>query len=349
MLNIAFLVKGSINANRGTPIRIRNLITGFLTNGCSVSCSSSEKVNKIDNPYFFDLASQLEIEKSADMVLVLNANGLWEHRKYLYRYDKTIICDLHSLRSIELVSNSVLASLKSLLIELWALHFIWRKRVICISVNRNLLKLLCLRKKRGIWFPASSGQIECIEELKRDSQFTIHYSGNLRKYQGVKFLLETFEEINSLREFKLEICTSDTPSDLELYEQRDIELFLNYKPIEALELCAKAHMAVVPRAKSFSTLLTFPSKLVEYLGCGTLVVASTSAPKLPPELEKYIIRYKTGDKTSLANAIKMTQYKFPNSKTLRAQQLNEVQNNWTYDKLTQRICLMTEGYSDEAK
>jgi glycosyltransferase involved in cell wall biosynthesis len=349
MLKIAFLIKGSINDNRGTPIRIRNLITGFLGNGCSVSCSSSERVNEINDPNFLDLAIPSESVKSADAVLVLNANGLWEHRKYLYKFDKTIICDLHSLRSIELASHSIRASLKSLLIEIWALIFIWKKRVICLSVNRNLLKLLCLRKKRGIWFPASTGHIDSVEELKYDSQFTIYYSGNLRRYQGVEFLINSFQEINSLREFKLEVCTSDNPSDLELFEQQDIELLLNYKPLEALESCAKAHVAIVPRRRSFSTLLTFPSKLVEYLGCGTLVVASSSAPMLPPELEQYVVRYKTGNQLSLTESLEKTKDLILNSKSLREKQLNEVLTNWTYDKLTQRICLMIEGNQDETK
>jgi len=348
MLNIAFLVKDSINDNRGTPIRIRNLINGFLANGCNVGCSTSEKVKDINDPNFFDLANPAEMLKSADAALVLNANGLWEHRRHLYKFDKLIICDLHSLRSIELVSHSMGASFKSLLIEIWALFFIWKKRVICLSVNRNLLKLLCLRKKSGIWFPASTGHLDSLKELKCGSQFTIYYSGNLRKYQGVEFLVESFEEINSLQEFKLEICTSDTPSDLDIYKQQDIELFLNYKPLEALELCAKAHMAIVPRRRNFSTLLTFPSKLVEYLGCGTLVVASSSVPKLPPELEKYVVRYKTGNQLSLANSIKKTKYLLLNSKTLRDEQLNEVLTNWTYDKLTNRICLIIEGNQDEA-
>jgi len=336
-MKISFLLNGPIDANRGTPIRARKIMQSLLQSGVEVYCTTSSELSDLkDFPNYHRIESEDESYISGDF-FVINLNGLWENRTRLKGHSGIIICDLHSLRSIETMGDSFKYALKSLLIEIWAYFFIRRNRVHCIGVNKNLVRIFGSKRVENLWFPAATIAENEFEVGTKNEKKTLFYSGNSRGYQGVEFLIESFKGSRLQEEFKLVICSSDEFIKNKYSFHPGIEFYIDLTPETSAQLCAKADVAVVPRQKKLNTLLTFPSKTLEYLAMGPKVVISDSVPELPGTLEKFVIRFESMNRNALVTAIQRAASKNSGEDNIRIEQMEAISLHWTYTKLAARL------------
>lgn len=336
-MKICFLLDGPIDANRGTPIRARKIMQSLLQSGVDVYCTTSSDLTDLMNfPNYHRSKSKDEAHFSGDF-FVINLNGLWENRSRFKDHSGIIFCDLHSLRSVETITESFKYALKSFVIEVWAFFFIRRNRVHCIGVNKNLLRFFGNHRVENLWFPAATINEKPFQVDNKNYKKVLFYSGNSRKYQGVEFLIETFIGSRLHEDFKLVICSSDEFIESKYSFHRDIEFHIDLSPETTSQLCANADVAVVPRLKNFNTLLTFPSKTMEYLAMGPKVVVSNAVPELPGSLEKFVTRFEAMNSNSLINAIQLAASTYPGDDTMRSEQIEAISLHWTYDKLAERL------------
>lgn len=336
-MKISFLLDGPIDANRGTPIRARKIMQSLLQSGVEVYCTTSSELSDLRNfPNYHPSKSMDESHFLGDF-FVINLNGLWDNRSRLKGHSGIIFCDLHSLRSIETITESYKYALKSFVIEVWAFFFIRRNRVHCIGVNKNLVRFFGNRRVENLWFPAATINESQFQVDNMNDKKVLFYSGNSRKYQGVEFLIETFIGSHLQEEFKLVICSSDEFIESMYSFHRDIEFHIDLTPEATSQLCANADVAVVPRLKKFNTLLTFPSKTLEYLAIGPKVVVSNAVPELPGSLEKFVTRFEAMNSNSLITAIQLAASAKPGEDAIRREQMEAISLHWTYSKLAGRL------------
>lgn len=336
-MKISFLLNGPIDANRGTPIRARKIMRSLLQRGVEVYCTTSSELSELqDFPNYHQIESGDKSCISGDF-FVINLNGLWENRTRLKSHSGIIICDLHSLRSIETFGDSFKYAFKSFLIEIWAYFFIRRNRVHCIGVNKNLVRIFGSKRVENFWFPAATIIENEFQVCNKNEKKILFYSGNSRRYQGVEFLIESFKGSQLQEEFKLVICSSDELIKNKYSFHPCIEFYIDLTPEKTAQLCAKADIAVVPRQKTFNTLLTFPSKTLEYLAMGPTVVISDAVSELPGTLEKFVIRYESMNSKALITAIQRAASRNPDHDSIRIEQMEAISLNWSYTELAARL------------
>ncbi|QQG37896.1 MAG: glycosyltransferase family 4 protein [Candidatus Kaiserbacteria bacterium] len=100
----------------------------------------------------------------------------------------------------------------------------------------------------------------------------IGYAGNLRKWQGIEFLIRSFEKLKVLHpEFRLAILSSEGKR---FTQNPEIEVYPSVPPEEVPAFLAACDMLVIPRPLTRVTSLNTAGKLIEYLAMGRVVVAS---------------------------------------------------------------------------
>ncbi len=103
----------------------------------------------------------------------------------------------------------------------------------------------------------------------------IGYAGNLRKWQGVEFLLASFQKLKALYpEFRLAILSSE---GRRFITDPTVEVYPSVAPEDVPAFLAACDILVIPRPKTRVTMLNTAGKLVEYLAMGRVVVASDTA------------------------------------------------------------------------
>ncbi len=103
----------------------------------------------------------------------------------------------------------------------------------------------------------------------------IGYAGNMRKWQGVPFLVEAFKELRaSDSSFRLAMLSSEEKG---LPEGEGIQIVRGVPHEKVPSFLAGCDILVIPRVVDAVSTISFPSKLPEYLAMGKPVVASATS------------------------------------------------------------------------
>lgn len=141
--------------------------------------------------------------------------------------------------------------------------------------------------------------------LKREDKDVVLYTGTLRRVFGVLNLVEAFER-GTFRNAELWICGSGEASAIirERAERNPNIVFWGLVDSKkALELQDEATILVNPRTSAgVFTKYSFPSKTMEYLQSGKVVIAN-KLPGMPDEYFNYIVVPENESIEALANAI----------------------------------------------
>lgn len=119
---------------------------------------------------------------------------------------------------------------------------------------------------------------ESLRELVRNEGQILLYVGNLERYQGIDFLLESFKELLKRKSDVNLIIIGGTTESIKNYTQLAEELaidsrvfFIGPRPVELLGgYLSQADILVSPRIEGVNT----PMKIYSYMGSGTPLVAT---------------------------------------------------------------------------
>lgn len=144
---------------------------------------------------------------------------------------------------------------------------------------------------------------DVVPESRSVGKIRIGYVGNGRIWQGVPFLLETYERYFA-DDVSLELA-------LLLSEQKGLSIppgVVVHPPVPhelAPSFLASCDILVIPRPQNEVNRLSFPSKLIEYMAMGKPVVASktSDAHKVITDGQDGLL-YEPGDMKGLADAIR---------------------------------------------
>ena len=141
---------------------------------------------------------------------------------------------------------------------------------------------------------------------KQNDKLVLLYTGSLNKFFGIENLIEAFNLINS-KDVELWICGSGDfydYVDLIAKNNSKVKFFGLVDINKARELQMQADILINPRGPEGEyTKYSFPSKTLEYLACGKVVIMNR-LPGVPSEYYNYVIAPKENSIQSLADAIK---------------------------------------------
>jgi len=296
----SFPCDGLPGAQRGTPLRLLSIATELSTRGWILEFRSPQS-------HIHESFLHHSMEQAQFVLFLLNSYDVWTHRKLLRtRPDIYVIVDLHSLRSAEISWQRPKWILKELLIELWfrwGLNFLYKpNRIQIVSCNKRLRdRLVTFHNRTKVVVSPGAITFDPINSVRSTDSRQIIYTGNLREYQGFQNLYDACEILSAQGEsFNLLVVTNDSfnfPSRTWLDVRVDITQF------EAISLCAKSRVAVVPRIKHRINKFSFPSKVLDYLSSGVTVLITPWVPELPQELEKLVVRSADGTSREIARSL----------------------------------------------
>ena len=143
------------------------------------------------------------------------------------------------------------------------------------------------------------------EKGNKNKNFVILYTGTLNRFFGITRLLDAFDLLQR-NDVELWICGSgDTRLEIEKRERKNpnIKYFGLVDIVETKKLQMEADILVNPRGSEGEfTKYSFPSKTIEYLITGNIVI-SYRLPGIPSEYYNYIICPKEENSQSLADTI----------------------------------------------
>ena len=103
----------------------------------------------------------------------------------------------------------------------------------------------------------------------------IGYAGNMRKWQGVPFLMEAFRKLHGEdSSFRLAVLSSEAKN---LPSEAGADVYGQVPHEEVPAFLAACDVLVIPRLSDAVSDISFPSKLPEYLAMGKAVVASATS------------------------------------------------------------------------
>ena len=300
-LKIGVIYEGDLEEPRGTPIRMLRWAELGARSGVRVnvlaSSMSSELANKIG---LQRLSNARAIIDDSDLVFVLNYNGLFHIKKLLRKSGCQIVVDLHSLRSRELRKLQLFEFLRQTMFELIASILARRYRALLVPVNERMTKRYLANLGNRVL--EIQGGTTDYNLIGREFKFDFGYAGNSRKYQGLDFLINTFDVMwQSGEVFSALIIVSEPVSN---FENRPYLTVVNrLKSVDALNKIAECRVLVVPRVRARENRYSFPSKVYDYLSTDSAILLSREVPPLPMALERTILRSETGNTAKFGDSL----------------------------------------------
>lgn len=286
---ILFIFNFFFFANRGTPIRINNLISEvdkinefeIVTTSYDQGGFGSNQHIQLPKNFFtrLQIISNLIKREKFDLVVfhTINSARYLPFLKILYPKQKFLL-EMHGFYAEE----------KALTMGYKDVTFYFYK--ICHGLIYVLLDYITtcsetatarLRKfnknVHTVYGGSKTIDTKTENHVNSDQRNTIQicYTGNSRKWQGLDFLLDAYDELcKQTDKFSLHLVLSDEPT-IQSRKNLTIE---NKIPNEKIPLrLLAADILVIPRPNNLVNKLSFPSKLMEYLASGRPVVASATS------------------------------------------------------------------------
>lgn len=316
-MRIVYIFADDLEKTKGTSIRAKNLL-GPLCKDNEVLLLSKKKVEFISrnvNQFETDNLRSWEVYRkykeivrkfNPDVILSINYPSALIGHYFSRRLHTPHVIDVHSLVADDLyfMKGQSRYSLGSIYLSFLE-KYIYSKATKLLSVSYCLAdKLRQINPNVGI-VPigtdidhlnnlSKDGEVMKMRKTKKDCVF-VGYAGNFYQYQGLKYLFAAIRkfEPKHLKIHFVFIGAHEKYEDQnvisELIKRGDVTFF-GIQPYErTMKILSSLDVLVVPRNNDVINTLSFPSKLIEYMGSRKVVIASNIG-----DIPKVIIDEKTG-------------------------------------------------------
>lgn len=292
MLKVISVYRGSFHENRGTPLRVKNLIQQLGSDDQIKIQTISADMDGVGDIPHFNLGTGkinrfkkfLNVIRNTDPDIVIghttNTFVFLIFSKFFLR--KKVVLEMHGFIEEEERLFRNISRVEYLRVKLSnILLFISCDLITTCSetatkviskYNKNTITLF-----GGVDTDLFNNKVVSQSFLKESAtDIVIGYAGNTRKWQGLDFLLQTFEEVVSdCKRFKLALLLSEP---LHNSQSRENVVVLPSVPHgEVPAFLSSCDILIIPRLRNRVNDLSFPSKLPEYLAMGKPVICSRTS------------------------------------------------------------------------
>lgn len=301
-LKILSLTRGSVLANTGTPLRIRNLIYQLSKkeNIILYTCSANDTLPfiqkrlehfKIEKKIvFIELFKLIRlIKKNKIKVVIGHTMTSWFYLAAIkFTTRAKIVLEMHGFIEEEALEYGRIGKIKYYINKHKYQLFYGYCDLITTCSNMATAILKKFNKNVITIFGGVDTNIFYPIHVSRDNhknKIIIGYAGNPRIWQGIDFLFNAFKQ---LREndpiFVLYALLSEK---FAIQSIKGVKFFKRVEYEKAPEFLAKCDILVIPRPDTKINRISFPSKLPEYMSMGKAIVASKTSDMHEIITDKY--------------------------------------------------------------
>jgi glycosyltransferase involved in cell wall biosynthesis len=347
-INILAIYRGVVRVNRGTPIKVRSLAAEFDTrDDISFTLCAWDAVGPHECKRYFQLSNnhirdiyhifRFARQNNVDVILghtMATYYYLWP-LKFLTR--AKIVLEMQGYIEEEAKLYGGINRLSYLFSKL--IYGLFYRSCDLITTSSETSRDILLRFNKNVvavWGGVDTAifnpEVQPGNLFSRDKKdIVIGYTGNLRMWQGLPFLISSYTKLKALYpEFKLTILSSEpviAPVSGIVYVQQ-------IEHAEVPKFSAACDILVIPRLHNEVNRISFPSKIIEYMALGKAVVASnTSDAHKIIDTGRNGLVFEAGDEDSFIAAL--ASLRDPSLRSaLGAHAWDTVQSRFTWKKQT---------------
>ncbi|MAF59733.1 MAG: glycosyltransferase [Candidatus Pacebacteria bacterium] len=286
-IKVLAIYRGDILANRGTPIRVRSLLSrvedderiDLTVASWSEDEGCFDNHMRLTNNHLDDLKQLLSYvrKNKVDVTIGHTISASYYLLPIKFFTGSRIFLEMHGFIEEEAREYNSISWFAYIRMKVWnAIFFFFLDFAVTCSksitdiikkYNRKVVSL-CGGVDISLFNPdaKSSGL------LKRDDKIVIGYIGDAMKWQGLPFLVNSYKKLlEKDKDFRLAILTSERNK---IEESEGIELFDAVPHAEVPGFMIDCDILVIPRPLTRVTKISYPSKLTEYLAMGKAIVVS---------------------------------------------------------------------------
>ncbi len=319
-MKILIYFPGDVDEPKGTPIRVKNIISQLVKNGTDLYYCGPRLPTGFDEKKFVQMGSRYERlfiiskfckDNSIDIVYIQTSAGLWLSPFLKILSNSKIGLDYHSLLVEEEKIYKNLNFFKYRFyrfLDYFFSYFLDFATGVSYKLGDYYKKVLSNYHvlPGGVDIKIFNKDVLPNQELltwKGDS-ILIGYAGNTKWYQGLDTVLEALSLVNKNfpNKYKLFVVASSLEGSILKYIVDNnlnniVKLLGKHSHDEMPALLASADILTVVRPSDMVTEYAFPSKFPEYLGLGKTVVFSRVG-----DIENYIVDNVSGALVNPSNS-----------------------------------------------
>ncbi len=285
------IYRGRLNENRGTPIRVRSILERLAKDGrmelMVATWDEALPFNavhiRLSNRKFSDARALFDAVRKNDVRVVMgHTMATWYYLLFLKAFTRAkIALEMHGFIEIEARFYGSMGLVRYAF-DRAAYRVFYALCDLITTCSENAAEILRRYNKHVVTVYGGvdtrlfdPGAMPGRFFLRSPNDIVIGYSGNMRKWQGVSFLVEAFKKLHAEDpSFKLAVLSSEKKN----VPFGDGITIVGEMPHERVpSFLAACDILVVPRLVDAVSSVSFPSKLPEYLAMGKPVIASATS------------------------------------------------------------------------